>query len=77
MATKANGHMPDGTPARVDYFSIESTDREIQGFLEANPDVNEAIDNMLHNALAANGYNPDWVTWEASFLLAFQEEENK
>jgi hypothetical protein len=77
MTIKVNGHMPDGTPARVDYLGIESTDREIQGFLEANPDVSEAIDNMLHNALAANGYNPDWVTWTASFLLAFQEEENK
>tara|TARA_R100001369_G_scaffold3452_1_gene10760 strand:+ start:263 stop:496 length:234 start_codon:yes stop_codon:yes gene_type:complete len=76
MNTKVNGHMPDGTPARVDYFSIESTNREIKGFLEENPDVSEAIDNMLHNALGANGYNPDWVTWKASFLLSFQEKEN-
>ncbi len=75
MVTKVNGHLPDGTPARVDYFSIESADRDIQGFLEANPDVNEAIDNMLHNALVANGYDPDWVTWKASFLLAFQENK--
>ena len=77
MNAKANGHMPDGTPARVDYFSIESTNREIKGFLEENPDVSEAINNMLHNALGANGYNPDWVTWKASFLLSFQEKENK
>ena len=77
MTIKVNGHMPDGTPARVDYLNIESTDREIQGFLEANLDVSEAIDNMLHNALAAKGYDSDWVTWKASFLLAFQEEENK
>ena len=76
MTTKVNGYTPDGTPARVDYFSIESTNREIREFLEANPDVSEAIDTMLHNALAANGYNPDWVTWEASFLLAFQEGGN-
>ena len=80
MVIKVNGHqfpylLPDGAPARVDYFNIESTDREIQGFLEANPDVNEAIDNMLHNALAAKGYDSDWITWKASFLLAFQENK--
>ena len=75
MGIKVNGHLPDGTPARVDYFNIESTDREIQGFLEANPDVNEAIDNMLHNALAAKGYDSYWSTWKSSFLLAFQENK--
>jgi hypothetical protein len=58
----------------VDHTSVQSSDREIQGFLEANPDIAEAIETMLHNALGARGFNPDWVTWEASFLVAFQEE---
>ena len=59
---------------RVDHTSVQSCDREIQGFLEANPDIAEAIEIMLHNALGAKGYNPDWVTWEANFVVAFQEE---
>ena len=58
----------------IDQISIQSDDREIQEFLSNNPDIGEAIDNMLHNALAARGYNPEWVTWDANFILNFREE---
>ena len=58
----------------IDQTSIQSDDREIQEFLTNNPDINEAIGNMLENALAARGYNPEWVTWDANFILTFKEQ---